>query len=81
MINNTKRRKTKHSKIYKIIGNNIKIKRKECGLSQEELGFSASSTRNYIGCIERGEKAASVAFLFDIAKVLNCSLIDLFKGT
>ena len=75
-----KRKKSKHNKIYKIIGNNIKTKRKEHNISQEELGFNVSSTRNYIGCIERGEKAASTAFLFDIAKVLDCSLQDLFKG-
>ena len=75
-----KRKKLKHSKIYKIIGENIKTKRKELGLSQEELGFNVSSTRNYIGCIERGEKAASTAYLFDVAKVLNCSLQDLFEG-
>ena len=75
-----KRKKSKHNKIYKIIGNNIKIKRKKQGLSQEELGFMVSSTRNYIGCVERGEKAASIAFLFDISKVLSCSLQNLFEG-
>ena len=75
-----KRKKSKHSKIYKIIGNNIKTKRQEMNLSQEELGFMVSSTRNYIGCIERGEKAASTAFLYDIAKVFNCSLQNLFDG-
>jgi len=75
-----KRKKNKNSKLYKQIGNNIKIKRKENKLSQEELGFLISSTRNYIGCIERGEKAGSTAFLFDVAKALNCRLEDLFKG-
>jgi len=49
-------------------------------LSQEELGFMVSSTRNYIGCVERGEKAASTAFLFDISSVLGCSLQSLFSG-
>ncbi len=75
-----KRKNSKHNKIYETIGNNIKTRRKENKLSQEELGFMVSSTRNYIGCIERGEKAASTAFLFDIAKVLNCSLQSLFNG-
>ena len=75
-----KRKKSKHNKIYKIIGNNIKIRRQENNLSQEELGFMVSSTRNYIGCIERGEKAASTAFLYDIANTLNCSLQNLFEG-
>ena len=75
-----KRKKSKHNKIYKIIGNNIKAKRQEKSLSQEELGFMVSSTRNYIGCIERGEKAASTAFLYDVAQVFNCSLQSLFEG-
>ena len=75
-----KRKNFKHNRIYRVIGNNIKLKRKESKLSQEELGFLVSSTRNYIGCIERGEKAASTAFLYDTAKVLNCSLQSLFEG-
>ena len=75
-----KRKKSKHNKVYKIIGKNIKAKRNEMTLSQEELGFMVSSTRNYIGCIERGEKAASTAFLYDVSQVLNCSLQDLFIG-
>ena len=75
-----KRKKSKHNKIYKIIGNNIKTKRKMLKFSQEELSFKVSSTRNYIGCVERGEKAASTAFLFDIARVLDCSLQSLFEG-
>ena len=72
--------KNNESKLYKQIGNNIRIKRKKSNLSQEELGFLISSTRNYIGCIERGEKAGSTAFLFDVAKALNCPTEDLFKG-
>lgn len=75
-----KRKKLKHNKVYKIIGKNIKTRRLENKLSQEELGFKVSSTRNYIGCIERGEKAASTAFLYDIANVLNCTLMNLFNG-
>lgn len=75
-----KRKNSKHKKIYKVIGKNIKAKRKEMNLSQEELGFMVSSTRNYIGCVERGEKAASTAFLFDISSVLGCSLQSLFSG-
>ena len=75
-----KRRKKKNNKIYKIIRNNIKTKRLEMNISQEELAFRVSSTRNYIGCVERGEKAASIAFLYDVSCILNCSLQHLFDG-
>ena len=40
-------------------------------MSQEELGFRIKSARNYIGCIERGEKSPSLDIIFDIAEALN----------
>ena len=51
--------------------------RKSRGMSQEELAFRISSTRNYIGCIERGEKFPSIAILLDIAQVFECKLNNL----
>lgn len=62
------------NKYYKILGQNIRNQRNLKGLSQEELGFRISSTRNYIGCIERGEKYPSIAFLIEIAKELGCNI-------
>ncbi len=72
-----KKNNSRHLNSYKIIGNNIRTIRKAKNLSQEELAFRISSTRNYIGCIERAEKFPSVAFLLDIATVLECKLQDL----
>ncbi|MBR1776770.1 helix-turn-helix transcriptional regulator [bacterium] len=48
--------------------------------SQEELAFRIDSARNYIGCIERGEKIPSVTILLDIANVLHCDIKDLFRN-
>lgn len=39
------------------LGKKIAEYRKEKGFSQEEVGFLIRSARNYIGCIERGEKS------------------------
>ena len=63
-----------------IIGSNIRTFRERLNISQEELAFKISSTRNYIGCIERAEKYPSVAFLLDIANALKVNLNDIFKG-
>ena len=72
--------KNRHSKSYKTLGNNIKQARKGKKLSQEELAFRVSSARNYIGCIERGEKIPSISIVLDIASVLNVKSEDLFKN-
>ena len=71
--------KSRHIKSYKILGINIRTHRQNQNLSQEELAFRINSARNYIGCIERGEKYPSLAVIFDIAKALNCKTEDLFK--
>lgn len=73
------RDKNKHLKSYKILGKNIQEMRKKNKLSQEKLAFMLDSARNYIGCIERAEKFPSLAYIFDIADVLNCKLSDLTK--
>lgn len=59
------------------IGNNIRVARKAKNLSQEELAFKINSARNFIGCIERGEKAPTVYFLYKIAAVLNVPIDNL----
>ena len=72
--------KSKYNKSYKILGENIKIFRNKNNISQEELAFKINSARNYIGCIERGEKVPSISFLLDIACALGCKLSDLTKN-
>lgn len=59
------------------IGNNIRVARKAKNLSQEELAFKINSARNFIGCIERGEKAPTVYILYKIAAVLDVPIDNL----
>ena len=59
------------------IGNNIRVARKAKNLSQEELAFKINSARNFIGCIERGEKAPTVYVLYKIASVLDVPIDNL----
>ena len=75
-----KKDNTRHIHSYKIIGQNIRAKRESLKISQEELAFRISSTRNYIGCIERAEKFPSLAVILDIAKALDVNIKDLFKN-
>lgn len=71
--------KSRHLKSHIILGQNIRCIRENKKLSQEELGFRIKSARNYIGCIERGEKSPSLDVLFDIALALNCNVCEFFK--
>lgn len=73
-----KRNSSRHIKSYKKLGNNIRHIRERLKLSQEELAFRISSTRNYIGCIERGEKFPSIAIILDIRDALGCDSTELF---
>lgn len=66
----------KKDKILVKLGKKIAEYRKEKNFSQEELGFLIRSARNYIGCIERGEKSPSMKTLYKIAKALNVRVND-----
>ena len=60
--------------IFQEIGKNIKKLREEKGLTQEELAFLIDSARNYVGCIERGEKHPSIKTLYKIATALDTKI-------
>lgn len=62
------------------LGNNIRAIRAEKGISQEELAFKISSARNFIGCIERAEKAPTVITLARIANALDITLAKLVEN-
>lgn len=67
-------------KIFGQIGANVRKYRRKFKLSQETLAFRINSARNYIGCIERAEKHASIETLSKIAVALNIKMEDLVKG-
>lgn len=61
------------------VGKNIRAIRRLKNMSQEEFAFKINSARNFIGCIERGEKAPTVYILYKIAAVLSVSVEKLFE--
>jgi transcriptional regulator with XRE-family HTH domain len=63
-----------------MLGENVKIARKEKGWSQRELAEHIDSDASYINRIETGKINPSIASLERIANVLECSLDQLVKG-
>lgn len=59
------------------VGENIKKRREEKGMTQEELGLAVGVGRSMVAQIERGTKSASIQLGAAIAKVLECEITDL----
>lgn len=62
------------------LGNNIRKLRLSKKISQEELAFKINSARNFVGCIERAEKAPTIITLAKIANAMNITLSELVKN-
>jgi transcriptional regulator with XRE-family HTH domain len=64
-------------KIYQIVGETIRTRRRRAHLSQEKLAEKTDLNRNYIGEIERAEKNITLETLEKIAKALGVRVCDL----
>ncbi len=71
---------SKKTKILTAFGEIVREKRKERGLSQEDLAHKADLHRTYIGMIERAEKNITLENINKIAKALETSISELFKN-
>jgi transcriptional regulator with XRE-family HTH domain len=58
--------------LAKSFGNQFKGKRKEVGLSQDDVALRSGIDRSYIGRIERGEVNISLEKLYLLAEVMSC---------
>jgi transcriptional regulator with XRE-family HTH domain len=54
-------------KLRATVARNLRVLRKQKGLSQEELAFQAGINRNYVGQIEREEKSPTIDMLEKLA--------------
>jgi transcriptional regulator with XRE-family HTH domain len=61
------------------LGEAIRTKRKERGISQEKLALLAEVDRGYLGRVERGENNVATLTLLKVANALNVDLADLIK--
>lgn len=66
--------KQKH---HKVLGETIRSYRKSANLSQEKLAEKSDLHHNYIGELERGEKAATIDSILKISKALGIKVRDL----
>ena len=69
----------KDIKLRHIIGERIRYKRKEKGLTQEQLAEKADMHSTYIGKLERGDKAATIDSLEKVVTALNVPYEELFR--
>ena len=65
--------------LHKIVADNIAEKRKEIGLSQEQLSLNSGLNKAYVGHIERLYKKPSLETFEKISKALNIKFIDLLR--
>lgn len=66
--------------IAKRLGERIKSLRIEKGYSQEKFALSINMDRTYYASVESGKRNISIRNIEKIAKGLNLSLEELFKG-
>jgi transcriptional regulator with XRE-family HTH domain len=69
--------KTDKNKQLVRLGAAIRAKRKELGVSQEELAITAGVERSNMGKIERGENNLSVLNLVRVAEALDSTAADI----
>lgn len=65
---------------YKLIGQRIKEKRKEAGLTQEQLAERLGISQVYASQIERGVEEPNLQMLEQICITLDCPLEYLIAG-
>lgn len=53
-------------------GKVLRQRRKEVGLTQEQLAHDADVQRNYVSLIERGIHHPTIAVVFKLAQALHC---------
>ena len=63
--------------LAKLFGENLRSKRRDKGVSQDQLALLADIDRSYIGRIERGEVNITLEKAYQLAGVLECDVKDL----
>ncbi|MEC6832003.1 MULTISPECIES: helix-turn-helix domain-containing protein [Photobacterium] len=63
--------------LAKQFGVNLRSKRRDKGVSQDQLALLADIDRSYIGRIERGEVNITLEKAYQLAEVLECDVKEL----
>lgn len=68
---------TERKALRKGFGEWVRERRRQVGLSQEDLGFECGLHRTYVGSIERGETNLTLENIAILAVPLHCEVSDL----
>lgn len=66
--------------IQRKLGDRIRKLRSRKGWSQEQFAAVSGLHRTYVGAVERGEKNLTISTLHTLAKTLDTSIVQLFRG-
>ena len=66
--------------IQRQLGDRIRKLRSRKAWSQEEFAAISGLHRTYIGAVERGEKNLTISTIHTLAKTLNTTIAQLFRG-
>lgn len=67
------------SKLRRVFADRVRARRKELGLSQEELADRAELHRTFIGHVERAESNVSIDNIARISEALSLPASDLLR--
>ncbi|MFN0193542.1 MAG: helix-turn-helix domain-containing protein [Aestuariivirga sp.] len=65
-------------KLRQVVARNLRILRKQKGLTQEVLADQAEINRNYVGQIEREEKSPTIDMIEKLAIALSVDAVAFF---
>jgi transcriptional regulator with XRE-family HTH domain len=66
--------------IQRELGGRIRKLRTRKGWSQEQFAAISGLHRTYIGAVERGEKNLTISTMHTLAKTLDRTIAELFRG-
>lgn len=69
----------KNARLPRVVGKKVRKRRRELGITQEELADKVGISRVYAGYIEQGRHAPSLEVLEKIAKALKVRPSDLLR--
>ena len=63
----------------KLVGRNVKRRRQEKGLTQEQLADLSGFSQQYISGLEQGRRNPTIVTLFELATALGVGHMDLIQ--
>ncbi len=78
-LETTEERREEKKQFGKYIGEYLRIKRLDYGISQEQLSNKAGYYRTYVGKIEQGNYSPSLHTIWRLAYALDMSLAEFFS--